>query len=263
MAARKWVSFQDPQGQFLLEGAALRTAWPRLHRGDREPWPAGTQASGRQGAWRAFHAGQFQAAVEAATDLGVAGTAPANKAAGVYATYLAKDDGSAIRILLEAIDRGERAVAALPDEANSHYFLAFVLGRYSQRISVVKALAEGLGGKVQKSLERTLVIEPKHAEAHVALGVFHAEVVDKLGGLAARLSFGASREAAMRHFDTAVELAPESPIVQLEYARALRLLAPRETARARALLAAAAAIDPADAMESLDVAAARTELKRA
>jgi len=262
MAARKWVSFHDPQAQFVLEGAALRKAWPRLHRGDREPWPAGNRAAGRQAAWRAFHAGQFQQAVDAATDLGVAGAAPANKAAGVYATYLAKDDASAIHILREAIDRGERAVDELPDEANSHYFLAFVLGRYSQRISVVKALAEGLGSQIQKALEQALELEPKHAEAHVALGVFHAEVVDKLGGLAARLGFGASRDAALRHFDTAMELAPESPVVRLEYARSLRLLAPRESARMTALLEAAAAITPADAMESLDVSAARAALKK-
>jgi tetratricopeptide (TPR) repeat protein len=263
MAAGRWLSFPDPQGRYRHEGAALRKAWPRLHRGDREPWPAGPLAPARQDAWRAFHAGRFQQAVEAATALGAAGAAAANKAAGVHATYLVKDGAVAMRILLEAIARGERAVAELPQEANSHYFLAFVLGRYSQRISVVKALAEGLGSRIQHALERTLQLEPRHAEAHVALGVFHAELVDKLGPLASRLTYGASRDAALRHFDTALELAPASPVARLEYARALRLLAPRETARARELLGSAAAIDPADAMEALDVAAAKAALLEA
>jgi len=262
MAARQWLSFPDPKGRYHYAGAALRKAWPRLHRGDCEPWPAGKLAPARQAAWRAVHAGDFQQAVEAATALGAPGAAAANKAAGVYATYLAKDATMATRILLEAMDRGERAVAELPDEANSHYFLAFVLGRYSQRISVVKALAEGLGSKIQKSLERTLQLEPEHAEAHVALGVFHAEVVDKLGTLAARLTYGASRDAALRHFDTALELAPTSPVARLEYARSLRLIAPREAARARELLASAAAIDPADAMEALDADAAKAALRQ-
>jgi tetratricopeptide (TPR) repeat protein len=263
MANRQWLSFPDPQGRYRHEGAALRKAWPRLHRGDREPWPAGKLAPARQAAWRAFHAGHFQQAVEAAAELGAWGAAAANKAAGVYATYLAKDATVATRILREAIDRGERAVAELPDQANSHYFLAFALGRYSQRISIVTALAEGLGSKVQKALEHTLQLEPEHAEAHVALGVFHAEVVDKLGTLAARLTYGASRDAALRHFDTALELAPASPVARLEYARSLRLLAPREAARVRALLESAAAIDPADAMEALDVAAAKGALLQA
>ena len=260
MAARQWLNFPDPQDRYRHEGAALRKAWPRLHRGDREPWPAGPHAPARQAAWRAFHAGHFQQAVEAAAELGAWGAAAANKAAGVYATYLAKDATSATRVLLEAMDRGERAVAELPDAANSHYFLAFVLGRYSQRISVVKALAEGLGARVQKALERTLQLEPKHAEAHVALGVFHAEVVDKLGALAARLTYGASHDAALRHFDAALGLAPASPVARLEYGRSLRLLAPREAARSRDLLQSAAAIEPADAMEALDVAAAKAAL---
>lgn len=263
MAARKWVPFSAPDGRFAYEAAALRKAWPRLHRGDAEPWPSGKLATARQAAWRAFHAGRFHDAVDAGAALGAAGADAANKAAGVYATYLAPDAAAATRILLEAIDRGERAVAELPERANSHYFLAFVLGRYSQRISVVKALAEGLGGRVQKALQQSLELEPRHAEAHVALGVFHAEVVDKLGALAARLSYGASREAALRHFDSAVDLAPQSPVVRLEYGRALRLLAPRDAAKARALLDAAAAIEPADAMESLDVAAARAARAKA
>jgi hypothetical protein len=263
MAARQWQSFPDPQGRFGHEGAALRKAWPRLHRGDREPWPAGKLAPARQAAWRAFHAGRFQQAVEAAAELGAAGAAPANKAAGVYATYLARDDAVATRILLEAIARGERAVTELPQEPNSHYFLAFVLGRYGQRISVVKALAEGLGSRIQQALERTLQLEPKHAEAHVALGVFHAELVDTLGTLAARLTYGASRDVALRHFDTAIALAPASPVARLEYARSLRRLAPREAARARELLESAAAIEPADAMEALDVAAAKAALHEA
>jgi tetratricopeptide (TPR) repeat protein len=261
MAARKWLSFSDPRGRFHYEGNALHKAWPRLHRGDCEPWPGGKLAAARQQAWRAFHAGQFQQAVEAAAELGVTGAAAANKAAGVYATYLAKDDALATRVLLEATNRGERAVAELPDAPNSHYFLAFVLGRYSQRISVVKALADGLGGKIQTALERTLALEPKHAEAQVALGVFHAEVVDKLGALAARLGYGATRDAAIQHFESALRLAPESPVVRLEYARALRRLAPGDTARRAALLEAAVAIAPADAMEALDVEAARTELR--
>ncbi len=260
MTARRWTSFPDPERRFDYERAALRRAWPRLHRGDREPWPSGKLAPQRQEAWRAFHAGQFQHAVDAGAALGAAGAAVANKAAGVYATYLAPDDASAIDILLSAIRRGEQACAERTDDANAHYFLAFVLGRYSQRISVVKALAAGLGARIQKALERSLELDPKHADAHVALGVFNAEIVDKLGALAGRIAYGASREAALRHFGTALALAPESPIVQLEHARALRLLEPGNAAGVKALFEATAAITPADAMEALDVAAARASL---
>jgi len=56
MAARQWLSFPDPQGRYRLEGAALRKAWPRLHRGDREPWPTGKLAPARQAAPQALPA---------------------------------------------------------------------------------------------------------------------------------------------------------------------------------------------------------------
>jgi tetratricopeptide (TPR) repeat protein len=256
----KWVAFRDPKSHFEYEGAALRMAWPRLHRGDAEPFPTGKGAAALLDAWRDFHAGRFQAACQQGDALGAAGAAVANKAAGVYATYLAKDEVGALRILEAAIARGERAVAETPKNPNAHYLHAFALGRYSQRISVVRALAEGLGGKVQKSLERTLELEPKHAEAHVAYAVFQAEIIDKVGSLAGRISYGATRDGALKHFEQAIRLAPDSPVARLEYARGLGLLSPRESARAKELLVAAVSIEPADAMESLDVDAAKAAL---
>ncbi len=260
MAAKKWVMFHDSDGDFVRAGAALKKAWPRLHRGDAEPWPSGPQARALEDAWRAFHAGRFEDAVTQGSALGPAGAAVANKAAGVYATYLAPNDGAALPILQAAILRGEQAVKALPKLANAHYFHAFALGRYSQRISVVRALSEGLGGKVQKSLERSLALEPKHAEAHVAFAVFQTEIIDKVGALAGRLTYGASRDGALQHFEEAIRLAPLSPVARLEYSRGLTVLAPGDKARARRLLEEAAGIEPADAMESLDCAAARAAL---
>lgn len=260
MATRKRKG-DAAEPRFAFDGAALHKAWPRLHGGDLEPWPAGAGAAALQSAWRAFHEGRFAAAIEAGAALGPPGAAVANKAAGVQATYLARDDAEAAGVLRAAIERGERAVAALPDRANSHYFLAFVLGRYGQRISVVKALADGLGSRIRLALERTLALEPRHAEAQVALGVFHAEIVDKLGAIAARVGYGASRDAALAAFERARQLAPHSPIVHLEYARALPRLEARAQHRARELLETAAALTPADAMEALDVGAARAALR--
>ena len=261
MATRKWANFKAAEPHFAPAGAALRKAWPRLHRGDLEPFPKGAQSAAAQDAWRAFHAGRFQEAVEAGAALGAAGAAVANKAAGVYATYLARDDAEALAVLRDAIARGEQATRELPDSANAHYFLAFVLGRYGQRISVVKALADGLGTRIRQSLQRTLQLAPDHAEAQLALGVFQSEVVDKVGALAARLGYGASRDGALAALDRARELAPESPIVLLECARALQRLEPRGRERVREWLEAARAIAPADAMESLDVSAARAALR--
>ena len=76
--------------------------------------------------------------------LGPMGAQVANKAAAVYCTYLEEDDKRAVRLLTEAAARGEDACRKLPGSANAWYFHAFALGRYAQRISVLKALGEGL-----------------------------------------------------------------------------------------------------------------------
>jgi tetratricopeptide (TPR) repeat protein len=261
MAARNWVAFPHDASGFLYPGAALRKNWKRLHRGDLEPYPSGKKQAALESAWRAFHAGQYQAAVEEGSALGAPGVVIACKAAGVYATYLAPDARAALAVLTTAVQRAEQAIEASPDAANSHYFHAFVLGRYSQQLSIVQALAQGLGGKVRASLARALEIAPGHAEAHTASGLFHAEIIDKVGALAGRLSYGASRDQALRHFDTALRLHPDAPIAHLEYARGLRLLAGKEqAAQVRRLLAQAAKLEPADAMERLDCEAATREL---
>lgn len=263
MKTRKWTPFPHDAQAYRYAGPALLRAWPRLHRGDCEPAPAGKRRAQLEEAWRAFHAGDFGSAIERGAALGPEGAAAANKAAGVYATYLVPTNAGAITLLEQAIKRAEAAVEAYPERANAHYFHAFVLGRYSQRISVAAALAAGLGGKVQRSLERTLELERKHADAHIALGVFHAEVVAKVGALIGRLTYGASADAAVRAFETAVKLNPQSAIARLEYARSLELLYGRDRRdQVEKLLRAATRCEPEDAMEKLDLEAARAMLER-
>jgi tetratricopeptide (TPR) repeat protein len=262
---------------FRYPGEKLRQHWERLHHGDREPWPdetlvarfskqhaafaswahsyggAAAVAQGLQDAWREFHAGDFGRAITHGDELSALGASVANKAAGIDSLYSNKNGASILKMLDTAVQRGEAAVKLLPDYANAHYMLALVLGRYSQRISILKALAEGLAGRVRSHLERTLALEPRHAEAHLALGLYHAEIVSKLGGLAAGLTYGASRNAAVEHFRHAVRLAPASPIIHMEYGNGLMLLdGERARGEASTLYEQAGACEPVDAMESLD-----------
>ena len=39
MAKSSWAKFPYPEKAYEYEGAALKKAWPRLHRGDCEPFP--------------------------------------------------------------------------------------------------------------------------------------------------------------------------------------------------------------------------------
>jgi tetratricopeptide (TPR) repeat protein len=264
---------------------SLRARWERLHAGDREPFPdtarvgelskqhagfaswvarqggADTVAAGVQAVWVDFHAGEFAQAIEAGARLGALGATPANKAAAVHSLYATNSQPRLLKLLEAAVQRAEQALAVLPDYANAHYTLALALGRYSQRISILQALADGLATRVRKHLETALQLEPRHAEAHIALGLYHAEVVAKLGALVARLTYGASQDTALEHFRRAVKLVPGSPIAHMEYAHGLLLLdAQGNRARAGELYEQAAACKPADAMEQLDAERAQRGL---
>lgn len=277
MATAKTPGFPYDQKPYRYDGDALRKAWGRLHAGDCEPFPdaamvakllgAGSEgkaaglAAQLQQAWRAFHRGDFADAIAQGTKLGSLGATVANKAAAVAATYLEQDDQRAIRVLQQAAKRAHDATQALPDYANAWYLQAFVLGRYAQRVSVVKALAEGIGGKVHRALERALRLEPAHADANIASGLYHAEIIDKVGALAGRLTYGADAKKSIHHFERALKLNPRSAIAHMEFANALLMLdGDRHKARAVELYRKAAACTPADAMERLDVEQARAEL---
>lgn len=254
-----WKKFPNPDKAFSYPGSALKKNWERLHRGDCQPFPDDPKV---QAAWRSFHAGEFGQAVELGLACGVAGYAAANKAATVYASYLETDDEQQLKLLLDAAQRCEEQQSATPSDANAWYLHAYALGRYSQRISVVKALTQGLGNKIKTSLTQAIALEPKHADAHIALGTYHAEVIDKVGSLVGGLTYGAKKTLGIEHFETALMLNPDSAIARVEFANGLAMMFGKARINdAERLYREAAACAAADAMEWLDVESARVELE--
>ena len=253
----KWALFPH-LGDFKHDAASLKKHWTRLHAGDCEPLP---KTADVLNAWVLFHNGEFQKAAEAGLKAGGAGVTAANKATCIYATYLAPQEKVRLELLMEVAERAEAQAAEQPDNANAWYFQAYALGRYSQGISVAKALAEGLGTKVRKALEMTIKLAPKHADAHIALAAFHAEVIDKVGALIGGMTYGAKKETGLKLYRTALELNPHSAIAMVEYANGLVMLeGERRMQEATALYEQAAACTPLDAMEQLDVDMAKAEL---
>jgi len=256
--AKKWTKFPHADKAYVYDAAGLKKHWPRLHKGDCEPLPKDAAV---QEAWRHYHAGEFAQAVDAGTAAGGPGLNVAIKAQVVYATYLEKSDKAKLALLDEAMGWAEDRRAAAPKDPNAHYFFAFAAGRYGQGISVAKALAQGLGGKVRDALQAAMKLEPKHADAHIAYGSYQAEVIDKVGGLVAGMTYGAKKDSALEHFQKALKLNPDSAIARVEYANGLIMLFGKaRIADAEKLYKEAAACEPADAMERLDVELARSEL---
>jgi tetratricopeptide (TPR) repeat protein len=252
----KWTAF--PYELYAFDAAAVKKQWARLHAGDAEPLPKDAKVLE---AWALFHRGDFHKAHDAGLKAGGAGITVANKAQGIYANYLEKSVKNKLAMFQEIAERAQAQQREEPGNANAFYWQAYALGRYSQGISVAKALAQGLGAKVKASLETAIKLAPKHADAHIALGTFHAEVIDKVGALLGKTQ-GADKATGLKMFQQALKLNPTSPIAMVEYANGLVMLeGDKRMKEAEKLYADAAACEPADAMERLDVEMAKEELE--
>jgi len=255
----EWKKFPYDNSEYAYPGPALKKAWSGLHSGDLEPYPADPVL---QEAWRCYHLGEFQQAVTLADQCGLAGHAVANKATGMYASHLEEQESRQIAFYKAAIERAEKAIAGFPDDPNSHHFYAFNLGRYSQAISIVDALKQGVGGKIFKALSRVLELQPDHADAHTAFGLYHAEIIDKVGKLIGGVTYGASEKKAIEHFETAIRLAPASPIAHIEYGNGLYMLyGDKRIDEVSDLYERATGFTAHDAVERLDIEAALAEFE--
>lgn len=254
----KWTAFPH-LGDYPFDAASVQRDWARLHAGDAEPLPRDEAVLA---AWALFHSGEFQQAAEAGLLAGGDGITVANKATCIYANYLEKKERTKLDLLLEVANRAQEQAAADAKNPNAWYWQAYALGRYGQGISVARALAQGLGGKVKESLERAIKLQPKHADAYVALGAFHAEVIDKVGTLIGGMTHGANKDTGLRLFLDALKLHPGSAIGMIEYANGLVMLeGDRKMKEATKLYEQAAKSKPMDAKERLEVEMAKAELE--
>ncbi len=259
MAKAGWTAFPYKNKAYDYAGAALKRNWERLHRGDCEPFPKDEKA---QEAWRLFHAGEFERAVSTGLAAGGYGINASNKAANIYANYLETSEARQIKIYEEVAARCEALQKADPTNASAFYSHAYALGRYSQLVGVAKALTQGIAGKIKSSLDTALKLQPRSADAHIALGAYHAEIIAKVGSLVGGLTYGASKDKSVEHFQTALKLNPDVAIARIEYANGIVMLSGKSRMKdAEKLYAEAAASAPMDAMERLDVELAKSEIE--
>jgi hypothetical protein len=254
----RWTAFPYA-GDYKFDSARVKQQWARLHAGDLEPLPQEPQVLD---AWAHFHNGDFHKAVTLGLSLGATGLNVANKASCVYAAYLEPHEACRLDIFLTVADRAETQLLTQPDNLNAQYLRAFALGHYSQGISVAKALAQGIDNKVKTDLENVIRKQPAHADAHVVLGNFHAEVIDKVGSLIGAMAYGANKDIGLSLFARAMELNKASAFCMVEYARAMLMLeGDAMVNEATRLYQLAAHGKPVDAVERLGVEMAKAELE--
>ncbi|MDP3708007.1 MAG: hypothetical protein Q8R56_07940 [Polaromonas sp.] len=254
----QWTAFPHA-GDYAFDAAAVTKHWDRLHRGDCEALPR--DAAVLQ-AWVLFHNGEFEQAALVGLQAGGDGITAANKATCMYANYLEPHEKAKLALFMDVAGRAEAQQAVDPANANAWYWQAYALGRYCQGISVAKALAQGQGSKVRNALEHTLTLSPLHADAHIALAAFHAEVIDKVGALIGGMTHGAKKNVGLALYREALKLNPGCAMAMMEYANGLVMLeGDMATEEATRLYEQAAASQALDARERLNVALALVELQ--
>jgi tetratricopeptide (TPR) repeat protein len=241
-----------------FDAGNLHLHWARLHAGqDIPPPPPGPLAEG----WALYHSGDFERAVALGLEHGPEGHALANQATAVYANYVEPREGVRLVLFREVADRAAVQLATDPGNCQALYWQAYALSRYSQGISVARALAQGLGSRIKHTLERVIELQPGHADAHFALAAFHTEVIDKVGALVARMTYSVRADAAVELFERGLQLHPGSASGLMDYARGLLMLyGDSRMAEATRFYEMAASLQPTDARERLDVELARAGL---
>jgi len=243
---------------FAFDAQSLRLAWPDLHALDAEPWPEDPRACQ---AWVCFHNGDFAGAQTAGQDGGPSGWAAADRAALAYAALIEPREPARFDLYRRIHARAQQHAARAPHAPGAWFWMGYALWRYSQCITMARALAQGLGQQVQQALEKTVALAPGHALGQLALGAFQAEIIDKVGALVGAITYGAKPESALRHLQEARRLAPGAPAILVETAHALLLLeGPARAPQAEQLYQQAAAARPRDACERLWIELARAGL---
>jgi tetratricopeptide (TPR) repeat protein len=253
MKITNWQATEDAFTH-TLNKKELTAKWSQLHAADLAELPEGDLFN----AWLLFHNGEFAAAANAGLKLGAEGTAVVIRAVVAYTDYICEDEDECTELLEQAYLLGET------DSSNSsacQFPTALAMGRYSQSISITKALAKGLGGKIKKLLTTILEAQPNHAEAHLAMAMYHAEIIDKVGATLGGLTYGANAKTAYKHIEQALELVPNA-INLIEAGNAILLLKGEKKGmdEATAYYEQAAEVKPLDALQSMDVDFAASQL---
>lgn len=185
----------------------------------------------------AFDEGRYLEAADLGESLGTSdGHALAADALAVHGHYIAADDDKQ-PVLERARRLADKAVELDGTSAEAQFQVAHAMGRYAQSIGPTKALRQGFVGGSLEAIEAALELDPDMAKARLSLASWHADVVDGFGRMIARMTYGATVQAAMDNYERTLELAPEEKVAYYEFARGLAAMGGRkDRPRVRELL---------------------------
>ena len=214
--------------------------------------------------WRLFFSGDFQKAREEGLKLGPMGKIPASFSQLMYAIYLTDRQSIKYMMLQDVANRAEEyfdVMAEAEDDpevapivASVKLGYAYAIARIAEESPVPVVVARRYIGKIKNSAEEVVEIMPEQPLAHAFRAGVDAGIMRRVGKFTGRMTYGAHTTTVEESFSDALQLAPDIPIVNYEYANALIYMnRKRDLNEAISYLEKAMKIRPEFSMDALDV----------
>lgn len=218
-------------------------------------WPLTVLAETQGQALSFYRSGAFIRAADLAGSLQTgSGSALAARALLVEAAHRATGE-RASALLDQALAYTEDALQRDPRNVEAMLYRVIGLGYLSRKAGNFAAHKAGWGKEAKALWERAESLDPDDAWVHAVKCGWHAEVADEAGSILASFVYGASRKRAMEACRRAVQLAPNDPVVRVEFARTMLRLSIRKYAdEARHQLRLGLILEPQDIFQQLIIA---------
>ncbi|WP_297794921.1 hypothetical protein [uncultured Marinobacter sp.] len=171
-------------------------------------------------AWALLFNGEFREARDLGLALGPAGYFPGLYAQALHATLIETDEDTRRQLLKEVITLTEDIMPMAPDHPMIRFGNAYGKARILENLSASEAMGTGYTSEVIDTLEELLEDDPDNIYAVTLFGGVQSGIIEKAGGLIARLTYGAKESSMEDLFNKAMRLSPDYPGVYYEYARA-------------------------------------------
>lgn len=212
--------------EYMLEQARNPDAHPALKAllaGDTTPL-----AQAVQQVWRLHYAGKFKESYAEGMKLGVAGAVPAIYSKLMYGTFMVQDPQEKLAIFRDAADESQALLPMTPGYDFAEFGLLYARVRILERLNTTAALATGFLGSTQKSLKEFTVRNPQVSLYPTTLGGIQAGVVERVGSMIGRITYNATEGKTIEHFEEALKIEDNLPVIYNEYIVALNRINPKK-----------------------------------
>lgn len=220
-------------------------------------------AQALQKTWRYHYEGKYQQSYELGMQLGTAGMVPAIYSKLMYATFMVHSSAEKLAIFRDAAAEAEPLLELTPGYDFGDFGLLYARVRILERLGTTAALATGYLGSTQKKLKQLSERHPTNSLYPTTFAGIQAGVVERVGSLIGRITYGATEGRTLADFSEALELQSNLPVIYNEFIVALNRINPKKhKALIQDLSERCIALTPYSAEEALNQALCTSEYQQ-